>query len=109
MREPLPSPASREGREGFHLFPVPEAGRGEWRGGPADVFTSFERACAALDIEATGSAVLAFLERASVTGRRTSANPVRNAATSAAGSIATDLAGPFVGRFVRNLIGGLMR
>jgi serine phosphatase RsbU (regulator of sigma subunit) len=37
-------------------------------GGPADVFTSFERACAALDIEATGSAVLAFLERSSVTG-----------------------------------------
>jgi serine phosphatase RsbU (regulator of sigma subunit) len=37
-------------------------------GGPADVFTSFERACAALDIEATGSAVLAFLERSSTTG-----------------------------------------
>jgi GAF domain-containing protein len=40
-------------------------------GGPADVFTSFEQACAALDIEATGSAVLAFLERSSVTGRWT--------------------------------------
>ena len=40
-------------------------------GGPADVFTSFERACAALDIEATGSAVLAFLERSSATGRWT--------------------------------------
>lgn len=37
-------------------------------GGPADVFTSFERACAALEIEATGSAVLAFLERSSTTG-----------------------------------------
>jgi serine phosphatase RsbU (regulator of sigma subunit) len=39
--------------------------------GPADVFTSFERACAALDIEATGSAVLAFLERSSITGEWT--------------------------------------
>lgn len=35
LREPLP----REGREGFHLFPVPEAVRWEWRGGPADVWT----------------------------------------------------------------------
>lgn len=32
--------------------------------GPADVFTHFEMACAALQIEAQGSAVLAFLERA---------------------------------------------
>ena len=36
--------------------------------GPADVFTHFERACAALGIEATGSAVLAFLERSAHTG-----------------------------------------
>jgi GAF domain-containing protein len=36
--------------------------------GPADVFTHFERACAALDIEARGSAVLAFLQRSASTG-----------------------------------------
>lgn len=37
--------------------------------GPADVLTHFERACAALDIDARGSAVLAFLERSAATGR----------------------------------------
>ncbi len=36
--------------------------------GPADVFTHFEMACAALQVEARGSAVLAFLERAVVGG-----------------------------------------
>lgn len=36
--------------------------------GPADVFTHFEMACAALRIEAQGSAVLAFLERAADDG-----------------------------------------
>lgn len=51
----------------------------------------------------------ATIAAATVTGRKSRSNPMRNAATSAAGSIATDLAGPFVGRFVRNLIGGLMR
>jgi DNA helicase HerA-like ATPase len=59
-----------------------------------------------------GGAVMgsaATIAAAAVTGRTSSSNPMRNAATSAAGSIATDLAGPFVGRFVRNLIGGLMR
>ena len=60
----------------------------------------------------SGGAVMgsaATIAAAAVTGRRSSSNPMRNAATSAAGSIATDLAGPFFGRFVRNLIGGLMR
>jgi GAF domain-containing protein len=37
-------------------------------GGPADVFTHFELACAALGVEANGSAVLAFLERSRRTG-----------------------------------------
>jgi hypothetical protein len=46
---------------------------------------------------------------AKVLGRRSRANPVRNAATAAAGSIATGLGGAIAGRFVRNLIGGLMR
>jgi serine phosphatase RsbU (regulator of sigma subunit) len=36
--------------------------------GPADVLTHFERACAALDIDARGSAVLAYLERSAATG-----------------------------------------
>ncbi len=39
LREPLPSPASLDGRGGFYLFPVPEAVRWEWRGGPADSWT----------------------------------------------------------------------
>jgi DNA helicase HerA-like ATPase len=56
---------------------------------------------------AAGSA--ASIAAASVTGRKSRANPMKTAATSAAGSIATDLAGPLAGRFVRNLIGGLMR
>jgi DNA helicase HerA-like ATPase len=46
---------------------------------------------------------------AKVTGRRSSASPMRTAATSAAGTIATSLGGALAGRFVRNLIGGLMR
>ena len=53
----------------------------------------------------SGATVLA----AKVLGRRSRANPVRNAATAAAGSVATGLGGAIAGRFVRNLIGGLMR
>jgi DNA helicase HerA-like ATPase len=51
----------------------------------------------------------ASIAAASMTGRKSRANPMRTGVTSAAGSIATDLAGPLAGRFVRNLIGGLMR
>jgi DNA helicase HerA-like ATPase len=51
----------------------------------------------------------ASIAAASITGRKSRANPGKTAVTSAAGSIATDLAGPLAGRFVRNLIGGLMR
>lgn len=36
--------------------------------GPADVLTHFETACAALNIEARGSAVMAYLERSAATG-----------------------------------------
>ncbi|HEX2794959.1 MAG TPA: helicase HerA-like domain-containing protein [Croceicoccus sp.] len=46
---------------------------------------------------------------AKVTGRKSSANPAKTAATAAAGTIATGIGGQLVGRFVRNLIGGLMR
>ena len=56
---------------------------------------------------ATGSG--ASIAAASITGRKSRANPAKTAASSALGSIATDLAGPLAGRFVRNLIGGLMR
>lgn len=56
---------------------------------------------------AAGSA--ASVAAASITGRRSRANPGRTAMTSGLGSIATDLGGPIVGRFVRNIIGGLMR
>jgi DNA helicase HerA-like ATPase len=51
----------------------------------------------------------ASIAAASITGKKSRANPGKTAVTSAAGSIATDLAGPLAGRFVRNLIGGLMR
>jgi len=56
---------------------------------------------------ATGSG--ASIAAASITGRKSRANPGKTAVTSGLGSIATDLAGPLAGRFVRNLIGGLMR
>jgi len=56
---------------------------------------------------ATGSG--ASIAAATITGRKSRANPGRTAVTSGLGSIATDLAGPLAGRFVRNLIGGLMR
>ncbi len=56
---------------------------------------------------AAGSA--ASIVAARVTGGRSSASPMRTAATSAAGTIATSLGGALAGRFVRNLIGGLMR
>lgn len=36
--------------------------------GPAEVFTQFERACAALDVPARGTAVLAYLERSAGDG-----------------------------------------
>ena len=60
---------------------------------------------------ATGAAMGsgASIAAASITGRKSRANPAKTAASSALGSIATDLAGPLAGRFVRNLIGGLMR
>jgi hypothetical protein len=51
----------------------------------------------------------ASIAAASITGRRSRANPGKTAVTSGLGSLATDLAGPLAGRFVRNLIGGLMR
>ena len=56
---------------------------------------------------ATGSG--ASIAAATITGRKSRANPGRTAVTSGLGSLATDLAGPLAGRFVRNLIGGLMR
>ncbi|MCR2832511.1 DUF853 domain-containing protein [Parerythrobacter lacustris] len=51
----------------------------------------------------------ATIVAAKITGRRSSANPMKTAATSAAGTIATEFGGGIAGRFVRNLIGGLMR
>ena len=51
----------------------------------------------------------ASIAAASITGRKSRANPGKTAVSSGLGSIATDLAGPLAGRFVRNLIGGLMR
>jgi len=56
---------------------------------------------------ATGSG--ASIAAATITGRKSRANPAKTAVSSGLGSIATDLAGPLAGRFVRNLIGGLMR
>jgi DNA helicase HerA-like ATPase len=56
---------------------------------------------------ATGSG--ASIAAASITGRKSRANPGKTAVSSGLGSLATDLAGPLAGRFVRNLIGGLMR
>ncbi|WEK45295.1 MAG: DUF853 family protein [Candidatus Andeanibacterium colombiense] len=67
----------------------------------------FGKAVKSAGAAAAGSA--ATVAAAAVLGKKTSSNPMRNAATSAAGSLATSLAGPFAGRFVRNLIGGLMR
>ncbi|MCB5425531.1 DUF853 family protein [Altererythrobacter sp. CC-YST694] len=51
----------------------------------------------------------ASIAAATMTGRKSRADPMKTGVTAAAGSIATDLAGPLAGRFVRNLIGGLMR
>ena len=51
----------------------------------------------------------ASVAAATITGRKSRANPGRSAVSSGLGSIATDIAGPLAGRFVRNLIGGLMR
>jgi len=51
----------------------------------------------------------ASVAAAAITGRRSRANPMANAASSGLGSIASELGGPIIGRFVRNLIGGLMR
>jgi len=60
---------------------------------------------------ATGAAMGsgAAIAAASITGRKSRANPGKTAVSSGLGSLATDLAGPLAGRFVRNLIGGLMR
>lgn len=55
------------------------------------------------------AASAASIVAAKVTGRKSSASPMKTATTAAAGTIATALGGGLAGRFVRNLIGGLMR
>ena len=79
-----------------------EVGRREQRS-PSIWGKALKRAVGA----ATGSG--ASIAAASMTGRRSRANPAKTAVSSGLGSLATDLAGPLAGRFVRNLIGGLMR
>ena len=74
---------------------------------PRKTTSIWEKAGKAALGAAAGSA--ASVAAAAITGRRSSASPMRTAATSAAGTIATGLGGAIVGRFVRNLIGGLMR
>ena len=56
---------------------------------------------------ATGSA--ASIAAAAILGKKSSANPMKTAASAAAGTLATGFGGALAGRFVRNLIGGLMR
>jgi len=86
---------------------VAEKGEEEVRARPRKTTSLWERAGKAALGAAAGSA--ASVAAAAITGRRSSANPMRTAATSAAGTIATEFGGSIAGRFVRNLIGGLMR
>ncbi len=86
---------------------VAASGEAEVRRRPRKTTSLWEKAGKAAAGAAAGSA--AAIVAARVTGRRSSANPMRTAATSAAGAIATSLGGAIAGRFVRNLVGGLMR
>ncbi len=86
---------------------VAEQGEEEVRKQPRKSKSIWEKARDRAMSAAAGS--MASVAAATVTGRRSRANPTRTAITSGAGSIATDLAGPLAGRFVRNIIGGLMR
>ncbi|HSG55362.1 MAG TPA: helicase HerA-like domain-containing protein [Paracoccaceae bacterium] len=86
---------------------VAEQGEEQVRVRPRKTTSLWEKAGKAALGAAAGSA--ASVAAAAITGRRSSANPMRTAATSAAGTIATEFGGSIAGRFVRNLIGGLMR
>ncbi len=86
---------------------VAEAGRANVARRARKSPSLWEKAGKAAMGAAAGSA--AALVAAKVTGRRSSASPVKTAASAAAGTIATGLGGALAGRFVRNLIGGLMR
>ncbi len=86
---------------------VAEQGEEQVRARPRKTTSLWEKAGKAALGAAAGSA--ASVAAAAITGRRSSANPMRTAATSAAGTIATEFGGSIAGRFVRNLIGGLMR
>jgi DNA helicase HerA-like ATPase len=86
---------------------VEEQGEETVRGRARKTTSLWEKAGKAALGAAAGSA--ASIVAAKVTGRKSSANPMKTAATSAAGTIATALGGGLAGRFVRNLIGGLMR
>ncbi len=86
---------------------VEEKGKEEVARRPRKTTSLWEKAgkAAAGAVASSAATVIA----AKVTGRKTSSNPMRNAATAAAGTIATSIGGAVAGRFVRNLIGGLMR
>ena len=86
---------------------VAEKGEEEVRKQPRKSTSIWSKAMKRAGAAAAGS--MASVAAATVTGRRSRANPTRTAITSGIGSIATDLAGPIAGRFVRNVIGGLMR
>ena len=86
---------------------VAEQGAEEVGKRPRKTTSIWEKAGKAALGAAAGSA--ASVAAAAITGRRSSASPMRTAATSAAGTIATGFGGAIAGRFVRNLIGGLMR
>jgi DNA helicase HerA-like ATPase len=86
---------------------VAEKGEEAVRGRARKTTSLWEKAGKAAMGAAASSA--ATIVAAKITGRRSSANPMKTAATSAAGTIATQLGGGLAGRFVRNLIGGLMR
>ena len=86
---------------------VDEKGRGEVAKRERKSTSIWEKALKRGIGAAAGSG--ASIAAATISGRKSRANPAKTATSSALGSIATDLAGPLAGRFVRNLIGGLMR
>lgn len=86
---------------------VEAEGRAEVARQPRKTATMWEKASKAAAGAAASSA--AAVIAAKVTGRKSSANPMKTAATAAVGTIATGIGGQLVGRFVRNLLGGLMR
>ncbi|MGE3689986.1 MAG: helicase HerA-like domain-containing protein [Novosphingobium sp.] len=86
---------------------VEEQGEEAQRAQPRKTSSMWEKATKAA-MGAAASSAGTMIAR-SMSGRKSSASPVKSAATAIAGSLGTSIGGAALGRFARGLLGGLLR